>query len=191
MIIIGITGTLSAGKGTIVDYLIKKKGFKHFSARAFLIQELEKRGLPTERDHIQMMGDTLRRERSLGYVIEELLKQAKSYGGNSVIESIRNVGEIQVLRKYGKKSFFLFAVDADAKLRYERAVKRKSSTDNISFEKFLDQEQFESHPANPWNMDLPECIKKADHTFFNNGTKKELHKQIEKVLGYIKKNLSE
>ena len=27
MIIIGITGTLGAGKGTIVDYLVKEKGF--------------------------------------------------------------------------------------------------------------------------------------------------------------------
>ena len=34
MIIIGITGTLGAGKGTIVDYLVKQKGFVHYSVRA-------------------------------------------------------------------------------------------------------------------------------------------------------------
>ena len=31
MIIIGITGTLGAGKGTIVEYLIKNKNFFHFN----------------------------------------------------------------------------------------------------------------------------------------------------------------
>ena len=33
-IIIGITGTLGAGKGTVVEYL-KKKSFKHYSVRSF------------------------------------------------------------------------------------------------------------------------------------------------------------
>ena len=36
MIIIGITGTLGAGKGTIVEYLVGKKGFKHYSVRELL-----------------------------------------------------------------------------------------------------------------------------------------------------------
>ena len=44
MIIIGITGTLGAGKGTIVDYLVQEKGFKHYSVRNYLIKEIEKGG---------------------------------------------------------------------------------------------------------------------------------------------------
>ena len=43
MIIIGITGTLGAGKGTIVDYLVKERGFVHYSVRAFITEEIEKR----------------------------------------------------------------------------------------------------------------------------------------------------
>ena len=43
--IIGITGTLGAGKGTIASYLVKEKGFKHFSVREFLNKELQKRKL--------------------------------------------------------------------------------------------------------------------------------------------------
>ena len=39
MITIGITGTLGAGKGTIVEYLQKEKGFSHYSVRAFLTDE--------------------------------------------------------------------------------------------------------------------------------------------------------
>lgn len=43
MLIIGITGTIGAGKGTVSDYLVNKKGFKHFSVREFLIKEINKR----------------------------------------------------------------------------------------------------------------------------------------------------
>ena len=43
MIVIGITGTLGAGKGTIVDYLVKNKGFNHFSVRSFIAQEIQNR----------------------------------------------------------------------------------------------------------------------------------------------------
>ena len=45
MITIGITGTLGAGKGTIVDYLVKNRGFVHYSVRAFITEEIKRRGL--------------------------------------------------------------------------------------------------------------------------------------------------
>ena len=37
--IIGITGTLGAGKGAVVEFL-KQKDFKHYSVRNFLIEEI-------------------------------------------------------------------------------------------------------------------------------------------------------
>ena len=49
MNIIGITGTLGAGKGTIVDYLVQKKGYLHYSVRAFLSEEVKRRGLEGEK----------------------------------------------------------------------------------------------------------------------------------------------
>ena len=38
--IIGITGTDGSGKGTVVDYLVEQKGFKHYSARAIFEEEI-------------------------------------------------------------------------------------------------------------------------------------------------------
>ncbi|HEX3095769.1 MAG TPA: AAA family ATPase, partial [Patescibacteria group bacterium] len=46
MIIIGITGTAGSGKGTVVEYLVSKYGFKHYSARGFITEELVRRNLP-------------------------------------------------------------------------------------------------------------------------------------------------
>ena len=41
MRIVGITGTLGAGKGTVVEYLTQQKGFKHYSARGLLNQIID------------------------------------------------------------------------------------------------------------------------------------------------------
>ena len=74
-IIIGVTGTLGAGKGTIVDYLVKNKGFIHFSAREDVInKEIEKRGLPITRDNMVLVANDLRKNYGPSYVAEELFK---------------------------------------------------------------------------------------------------------------------
>lgn len=43
MRIIGITGTMGAGKGTVVDYLVSNHGFKHYSARSVLNEMIAER----------------------------------------------------------------------------------------------------------------------------------------------------
>ena len=101
MLIIGITGTLGAGKGTIVDYLIKTKGFKHFSVRRFLTDEIKKRNLPLNRDSMTEVANELRKKHHPAYIVEQLFKQAEKEGGNAIIESIRTPGEVDFLRKKG------------------------------------------------------------------------------------------
>ncbi len=181
--IIGITGTIGAGKGTAVEYL-KNHGFTHYSAREFILKEVNRRGLEPVRHNITDTADDLRKKHSPGYIIEELVKEAKKNGGDSIIESVRALGEIEVLRNC-EDTFYLFAVDAYPKIRYQRVIGRKSSTDNVTFEKFIADEERESTGNAPWLGNLPGCIKQADFVFENNGTKEELFAQIEKVLKQI------
>ncbi|MBA3550926.1 AAA family ATPase [Patescibacteria group bacterium] len=180
MITIGITGTIGAGKGTVVEYL-KTQGFKHFSAREFLIKEVKKRGLELVRHNITDVANNLRKQYFPGYIISELLKRAEQYKGNRVIESIRTLGEIELLRQNGK-NFYLFAVNADLNLRYERVVERHSITDNVSYDKFVEDEKREYESAEPWSQNLKGCIAQADYVFDNNGTVEELYKKIEDTI---------
>ena len=68
MNIIGITGTLGAGKGTIVDYLIQHYGYRHYSVRGYLIEEAERRGLPLNRDTFVVVANDLRATHSPSFI---------------------------------------------------------------------------------------------------------------------------
>ncbi len=183
MITIGITGTLGAGKGTIVEYLQKEKGFSHYSVRAFLTDEIKRRGLEVNRDTMTLVGNDLRAQHSPSWIVEQLYGQASASGCNCIIESIRTPGEVEALR--GKPNFYLFAVDADPRVRYDRAVLRGSETDHIDYDTFLANEQREMDNDDPNKQNLKYCIEHADYRFDNNGSIDGLNKQVEEVLGKI------
>ena len=148
--------------------------------RAFITEEIEKRGQEVNRDTLTAMGNELRAAHSPSYITDQLYERAKAEGKNAVIESVRTPGEIASLRQKGE--FYLFAVDADRKIRYERIYLRGSETDHVSFETFVANEEREMTATDPNKQNLGECIKQADFVFMNDGTIAELHQQVEKVL---------
>jgi dephospho-CoA kinase len=184
--IIGITGTLGAGKGTIVEYLIRQKGFIHFSVREFLLSEIKKRQMPQNRDSMVIVANELRAKHSPSYIIDELYNESQKINKNSVIESIRTPGEVYSLR--GKDLFFLFGVDADPAIRFKRIKLRKSETDQIDFQTFIKNEEREMTSTDPNKQNLKKCLELADFLFTNNGSMNDLYKEIEHVLIQIDGN---
>ena len=180
MIIIGITGTLGAGKGTIVEYLVKEKGFVHFSVRGFITEEILRQGLPVNRDSMVLVANALRAMHSPSYIIDQLYEQALTTGKNCIIESIRTPGEVESLREKG--NFLLFAVDADSMLRYDRIVMRNSETDRISFATFIKNEEREMQSNDPAKQNIGKCIEQADFVFYNNSSVDDLYKKLEAEL---------
>lgn len=183
MYIIGITGTLGAGKGTIVDYLVKSRGFVHFSAGGFIHEQLIEAGLPTDRDHLHAMANKLRAEGGADFIIRTLYERAAQQDKNVVIEAIHTPGEAAMLKQ--KEHFALLGIDAPLELRYERIRKRGSSKDDVTFEKFKEQQELESSSDDPTHQNLGACIKLADYVIINNGDMDTLYKNVEAVLEKI------
>jgi dephospho-CoA kinase len=185
VIIIGITGTLGAGKGTIVNFLSKEKGFLHFSVREFITDEIIRRGMPVNRDSMVFVANDLRKSNSPSYIIDCLYEKAKIADKNSIIESIRTPGEVQSLRKKG--GFYLLAIDADPEIRYERIRLRHSTTDHISYETFLENEKREMESLDPNAQNISKCMQLADFKLWNNGTVEQLNLEVEAVMIKIRK----
>jgi len=180
MLIIGITGTSGAGKGTIATYLVKQYGFKHLSVRDFIVKEIKRRGMEVNRDSMIDTANDLRYNHGAEYIVMELYKEALESNKNCIIESIRSVGEVEALQK--QKVFVLWGVDASIEERYSRAVKRNGSTDIVSFEEFKQQETRETTSTDKSKQNITECLKMADIVFNNNGSIKDLKKQIDREI---------
>jgi len=180
MIILGITGTNGAGKGVVVDYLAMQKGFTHYSARELLIEEIKKRSMPINRESMILVSNDLRANNSPSYVVEELYKKALQYNKNAVIESIRVPGEVEFLKS--KDNFYLIAIDADLEQRYKRVQFRKSDTDKVSFDEFVEIENKEMDNKDQNKQNIRKVIEMANYTITNNGTLEELHQQIETII---------
>lgn len=177
--IIGITGTNGAGKGTVVDYLVNKKGFEHFSGRGFIIEEILRRGMPVNRDSTNIVANDLRKTHHPAYIAEQLLERARAQGGDAVIESIRAIGEAEFLKS---RRALIWGVDADRHERYERSVSRGTALDKISFEKFCEQEDREMNQKEKFDMNIRGVMAIADTILTNNGTQEELFAQVEEAL---------
>ncbi len=184
MIVFGITGTIGAGKGTVAKYLTDNHGFKSYSVRDFLITEINLRGMPVTRDSMLTVANDLRATHGPNYIVSQLYDRAKQAGNDAIIESVRTIGEVEALQQ--NPNFSLLAVDADIKLRYERIKNRESSTDSVSFEKFVEDEKRELTSTDPGKQNLLGCIKLADFVIMNEGSLNELETQIKEILAKLK-----
>lgn len=183
MKIVAVTGTNGSGKGTLVRFL-EEFGFRHLSARALLLEEIERQGLKKDRVAMQTVGNSLRRAHGPDYVARELMKRAmESCSERVIIESVRCPGEVHFLKSHGA---ILLAVDDEVLLRYERIVKRAHSTDDVTLEDFVEQERLESIGGEEWDMNIPACIAEADYVFKDNGNIDSFKIKVQK---WVDKNI--
>ncbi len=181
--VIGIVGTHGAGKGAVVQFL-KERGFVHCSARAFFIEELERRGVGPDRPAISALANELREKHGVDYVVRMFLAQHDPSCCDLVIESIYTEGEAEAIRSAGG---YVLSVDADADIRYERIKHRMSETDKVTKEEFLKKQEEEARSTDPTKQNARTVMEQADFHIENNGGIEALKVQVDYALEKIGK----
>jgi len=178
--IIGITGTLGAGKGTVVKYLKEKKGFAHYSSSGLLKKMLDEKDVSPTRANLSSLADELN-EKYKGGVLHLSHERAQKEGVEDyILESIHRVSEAEYIRDIGG---LVLGVDADAEIRYERALsRREGEKDNVTFEQFFNDIAREEEGKGKGTPNIVAVLKDADYVIENNGTLEELHQQVDDFL---------
>ncbi len=181
--IIGLTGFYCSGKDVIAEYLVKRKGFIHYSLSDILREELKKTGKELTRDNLIKFGNEFREKFGNEILAKKILEKCDE-NKNYVISSIRHPAEVEELKK--RKDFYLVNVIAPARLRFKRMLKRNRKGDVKTFKEFLKYEKLESQKDGS-GQQLEVCKKMAVKTINNNETIKKLYSEIDKMLKQIQK----
>lgn len=178
--IVGLTGSLAAGKGVVADFL-KEKGFVYLSLSNELRDLLKDNKIQITRENLQFFGNKYREEMGVGYLAEIVYnKVLNQQYKNVIIDGIRNPGEINILRKL--KNFFLVCVDAVPEIRFKRLVERERESDPKTWEDFLIVDNRDKGIGEKeTGQGVGRCMAQADYTIVNNNSIDETKKQIENI----------
>ena len=162
----------------MVEFL-QKQGFVHHSAREMLTEIIKSRGLPEDRDSMMKVANELRAKEGPSALVANMLYNASKQGKDCVIESVRTSAEAALLKENGA---VLVSVNAPVATRYERICARGSVTDQVSFEKFQEDEQREMSNMDLNKQNLTAVMAMADISITNDGDVDALYSTLTQKL---------
>jgi dephospho-CoA kinase len=172
---VGLTGPNASGKGEVARFL-GENGFSLHSLSDVVREEATRQGLDHSRENLIATGTSLRQIHGEGVLAERTLPKLTDH---SVVDSIRNPGEIRVLKTL--PCFFLLGVDAPVALRFERSRKRGRIGDGETLQEFQRKEELEKSSHGP-GQQLDVCFRMADQVVVNDDTLESLRLRVRQAL---------
>jgi dephospho-CoA kinase len=176
-IILAVVGLMGAGKTETVEYLTKKTNLPEVYFGEITFDEMKRRGLKINEINERKTREEIRKKMGMGaYAILSIPKVREFYKKSSVfVESLYSWEEYLEMKKEFGNSFKVLAVLASPEIRAKRLCGRPyrplTKKEVIS----RDYTQIENlHQAGP--------IARADFFVVNEGTKKDLYKQIDEIV---------
>ncbi len=179
-IILGLVGPIASGKGTVCEYLQEKNKAQTFRFSSMLRDVLDRFYIEQSRKNMQALSSSLRET----FGDELMAKTIANDTTNStnkfiVLDGVRRLPDIKYLKEI--KGFYLVAINAEQKIRFERIIKRDENTDDTK----KTFEQFQSDELQEAEVQIKEVADTAQFHIDNNGSIEDLHQQIDKILNKI------
>lgn len=182
-IILGLVGEIASGKDTVAAYLAKKYRGQTVSFSQPLRDILDLLYLPQTRINLATLGDNLRADFGqdlLSRVIADKVKNTKVK--IITLPNVRLESDIVYLKK--EPCFVLVRVDCEAKTRFERLKKRANQ---YTDDKTKTWPQFLADSKLYTEKHIRALGKRAKYSLDNNGDRKNLYRQIDKLIFKISK----
>ena len=173
--VIGVTGEPSSGKDTFAKY-IEEKGFRHISSGDYLRSQAEKLGIPLDRGSIQRFAINKRKEKGPQYPTDEFIDEIKE---NTVVSGFRNMSESNLIKSRFKENYILVGITALPETRFERMKKRGRIGDNITFGRFLEEQEIDRSIKGEGVQETDKVIENADYKIDNSGSEEEFKAKVD------------
>ncbi len=179
-IIIGLVGPIACGKEVIKKYLAEKYRAKYCRFSDSLRDVVRRLDIEESRENLQDLSTMLRQRFGEDLLAKAvILSVSKLDSDVVVVDGIRRMADIRYLN--GLPNFHLIKVEADPKIRYERA---KSRNENVgdkdkTFEEFLADEKKESE------QEIPIVMANAKISIANEGNLEELYAKVEEIMSEL------
>lgn len=180
-IILGLTGPLASGKGTVAQYLKDNHQAAVYRFSTPLRDVLDRAYLEQSRKNMQDLSLALRNTFGDDLLASIIAKDVTNDKNDIiVVDGVRRLPDIKYLRQL--PDFHLVSVETEQKTRWERMTKRGENPDDEqkTFEQFQKDEQAEAE------QHIVEVAATAQFTLDNNGSYEDGEKQIEEILNKIK-----
>lgn len=173
----GIVGLQGCGKGTLADILAKDYHAGYFRFSAIIGDALKTLAIEKSRENFNKFSITMRKafgEDVFSYAVESAALAAPQ--DLVVIDGIRRPEDIAGLEPL--PNFHLVAIEADAKLRYDRMRNRgeKSTEASMTWEQFLANEADETEKT------IPFAMQRAKYRIANNGTREDFEREARALI---------
>lgn len=182
--IIGLTGPIGSGKGTVVE-ILNKLGFSNITFSDILRDELKKRDIEITREALREVGNEIRLNEGSEALSKKIISKIKEQGGKYwVIDGFRNPAEIKEFRQF--TDFILLGINAGLEARWERTDKRAREHSPKTFEEFKKVDARDKGVGQEdYGQQGDACFKMADAYIMNNGTVEELEAKVKKLIGAL------
>lgn len=176
-LIIGLSGEIASGKGTVAKYYTSWHGATVYRFSTILRDVVRRLRLPEDRATIQKLSTTLRKEFGEDLFAKVMAGDVKGDAHDLiVIDGVRRKEDVKYLRELPE--FKLFYIEAPMETRFERIKKRDENEDD----RMKTWEQFQKDHEGEPEREIAGLKAVASDVIDNSGDIAALHGQLEALL---------
>jgi deoxycytidylate deaminase len=168
--VIGLTGPFGSGCSTAADLLVHERGYRAKKLSDVLRDGLAEAGeLNPSRARLQAAGDVERKVSGESVLVDKALAQLYQLPDDVqllVLDGIRNLGEVDALKRNFGYRFCLIAVAADAESRWDR-VKGDYRRAGLARADFVDDDNRDRGGRGRFGQQVGRCVDEADGVVIN------------------------
>ena len=180
--VIGLTGSIGAGKDVVGKYLVSKYGYNHITIGDVVRAAMKEKGMEMTRENSDAFSQQMRDKHGATYWISQCVKKVidEKYK-KAVIDGVRLPSVHETIKKAFEKDYILFKVEAKPLTRFERLQSRGRADLPKDLAQFNSQEKSQNEM---FKLDV--TFKAASAVIDNSLTLENLYKNADEVMKKFK-----